>query len=223
MTACALVPIKNFAVAKTRLRTVLRADETSFLAEQMAIATFAALTLSRAIDRLVVLADAETGAKIADRFSCEFASDDSHLDLSTNLFTAARALDLESADTLAIFPADIPLVTPADIDNLFIQHESGLAICPAARDGGTNALVVTPPDAIGFHFGENSALRHAEAGRAAGLPVQFIDSPNFARDIDTAEDLEWLCRTLPEGEFLEALQVRGIVDRLLHSSTALYA
>ena len=223
MSVCALVPIKDVTRAKTRLRAVLSKHDTAFLAEQMANLTIDTLTRSTSVGRIVLLGSSRGVASTAEEFGCEFASENPSQDLSANLHAAASSLGLHANDTLAIFPADIPLITATDVDDLIERHEQGLTLCPAARDGGTNALLLTPPTAIEFQFGHDSARRHAEAARAAGLPVRIIDSPVFSRDIDVPEDLDWLSRARHAGPLLDALRRQGILPRISDPQTALSA
>jgi 2-phospho-L-lactate guanylyltransferase len=67
-----------------------------------------------------------------------------------------------------------------------------VTICPAAEDGGTNALLLSPPTAIPFLYGPDSAARHKAAAEAAGVPVRVVNIAGFARDVDSPEDLRWL-------------------------------
>ena len=223
MSVCALVPIKDVRRAKTRLRAVLSPSDTAFLAEQMANLTVDALTRSTLVERIVLMGSTRAVAKTAAEFGCEFVSEDPSLDNEARVLVRATHVGLHAADTLAILPADIPLITGPDIDNLIEGHERGLSLCPASRDGGTNALLITPPTAIEFQFGHDSARRHAETARAAGLPVNIIDSAVFSRDIDTPEDLDWLSQALRAGPLFEALRRRGILPRIPDSQTALSA
>ena len=220
MTVCALVPFKNAVHAKTRLRTVLSADECAFLAHHMAVATVHALTHAASVGRVVLLGETPD---LATKTGCEFVREDSDLGLSANLFEAGQSLDLDPTDTLAVFPADVPLIGTADVEAVIGAHRHGLTLCPAARDGGTNALLLTPPGAMQFHFGIDSARLHAEAAREAGLAVQVIDSAALSHDIDTAQDLQWLCRNVQPGPLMQALRSSGILSRVLHSMAPLTA
>ena len=117
----------------------------------------------------------ETLVVTGDEDVAEFVRSAGHQVLHDNDAGLCDALDMAAAelavrgfDTALILPADIPTVTAADIDNLLARHDGGLSICPAIRDGGTNALMCSPPDAVAFCYGKNSAERHiqqAEAGR----------------------------------------------------------
>jgi 2-phospho-L-lactate guanylyltransferase len=64
----------------------------------------------------------------------------------------------------------------------------GVIIAPS-HDGGTNALLLRPPHAIGFAFGEGSFARHCAMAAAAGLPCHVYESATLALDVDHPEDL----------------------------------
>ncbi|MXX27279.1 MAG: 2-phospho-L-lactate guanylyltransferase, partial [Caldilineaceae bacterium SB0668_bin_21] len=55
-------------------------------------------------------------------------------------------------------------------------------------DGGTNALMLQPPQAIPFAFGRDSFLRHQRLAAQAGIPVHVVESDSLLFDIDLPED-----------------------------------
>ncbi|HST41030.1 MAG TPA: hypothetical protein VLK58_16060, partial [Conexibacter sp.] len=61
---------------------------------------------------------------------------------------------------------------------------------------GTNALLLSPPDAIAPAFGAGSCARHVAAARRAGATCRVLRLPSIALDLDTPDDLEAL-RALP--------------------------
>src|SRR5207302_7322924 len=65
-----------------------------------------------------------------------------------------------------------------------------MLIVPDRHGTGTNALLLTPPDALAPSFGPGSCERHARQARAAGVAAEVVEVPSLATDIDTPEDLE---------------------------------
>jgi len=110
-----------------------------------------------------------------------------------------------------------------DIDGLLAEAGEGLCVCPAGRDGGTNALVITPPAAIQFRFGEESARHHLEAGEGAGLISKEIELNAFSHDIDTPADLLWFCRQAIFGRTADFLDQSGIRAKILAKDAAIPA
>jgi 2-phospho-L-lactate guanylyltransferase len=67
-----------------------------------------------------------------------------------------------------------------------------------SRDGGTSALLLRPPDAIDFAFGEESFRRHCTLAQARGVQCQVYESPTLAFDVDVPRDLAILRQLQPE-------------------------
>ena len=59
---------------------------------------------------------------------------------------------------------------------------------PDRHGQGTNALVVSPPDAIAPAFGSESRAEHQRAATAAGARYLELDGP-LSLDLDTPADL----------------------------------
>jgi 2-phospho-L-lactate/phosphoenolpyruvate guanylyltransferase len=84
---------------------------------------------------------------------------------------------------------DVPLVTAVELRE-FVAAAPARGVCIArARDAGTNALMVTPSDALRPAFGApRSSEVHEAAARAARLPCRVVDIPGLALDVDTLND-----------------------------------
>jgi 2-phospho-L-lactate guanylyltransferase len=213
----ALVPVKAFDNAKTRLRPVLAPGQCAELARHMAQDVIEALRNARFLDGVSLLGHESEIAAFADDSNCDFIAEDPASDLSAKLDFAARKLRNEGVDILLVVPGDLPMLRPVNVDRLLDAHTRGLSICPASRDHGTNALVISPPGAIEFRFGHLSARRHLQAARAVRLPCQELSSIAFSRDIDTPDDLAWFCRHPTPGRTAAYLQESGICENLLGS------
>ncbi len=71
-----------------------------------------------------------------------------------------------------------------------------MTVVPDRHGTGTNALLLSPPDAIGPAFGPDSCARHADRARRLGheLAVERLDS--LALDLDTPDDLAAMAEAL---------------------------
>ena len=99
---------------------------------------------------------------------------------------AARAA---GADSVTILPVDVPLATPEDLRDLVdTGATSDIVLVPARVDGGTNALYLSPPDALVPRFGPASLRAHVADAEAASLRCSILDLPRLAIDVDTIED-----------------------------------
>ena len=133
----------------------------------------------------------------------------------------AVAADLltRGASTMLLLPADIPLVTKADIQALLAVHTCpGVSLAAAGSDGGTNALLVSPPDIIAPAFGENSCQHHSAYAREQGLEPVVLNTSGLNLDIDTLEDIQALLAANRECATLAYLLDSGIATELEKSA-----
>lgn len=210
----ALVPVKTLAGAKSRLAPALTPAERGELASCMASDVLRALRACPAIAGIVLLARDDEAGELAREFDCRVVTDDPQLALAANLQEAAAVLAREGVRTLLILPTDLPTLTAADVGALLAAHAAGVTVVPAERDGGTNALVLTPPDAAPCLFGPDSARRHLDAARRRGLTASRLELPAFARDIDTVDDVLWLCSQADGGTARDYLVRAALCPRI---------
>jgi 2-phospho-L-lactate/phosphoenolpyruvate guanylyltransferase len=210
----ALVPLKAFALAKTRLDGVLTRGECAQLAEHMARDVLRALKATPEIAGLGILGNGPGLCELAAEAGARHLPEPEGGDYRSALAAAATELTQHGTGRLLVLPGDLPTLSSAAVRALLASHREGVTVCTAARDGGTNALVLTPPDAIPFLFGPDSARRHLEAATAAGIPGRAASLPAFTRDIDTPDDLQWLLGQRIACATLAWLKASGIAARL---------
>lgn len=110
--------------------------------------------------------------------------------LNAALAHAQAVAQVGGAEAILVLPADLPLLTAADLDELYDLAQEGPSVVLApSHDRGTNALLLRPPGIIPFAFGPDSFIRHAAAAGAAGLPCHVYHSVTLALDVDHPEDL----------------------------------
>ena len=61
---------------------------------------------------------------------------------------------------------------------------------PALARGGTNALYISPPDAISLHFGADSLIAFRKDAEAKGVNFTVFKSDALALDLDEPDDLK---------------------------------
>jgi 2-phospho-L-lactate guanylyltransferase len=106
----------------------------------------------------------------------------------------ARALGAACA---ALVPGDCPLLEAGELDGALERARSGrVGVVPDRHGTGTNALIMSPPDAIGPAFGPGSCERHLDRARRAGHEALVEELPSLALDLDTPDDLRELGRVL---------------------------
>jgi 2-phospho-L-lactate guanylyltransferase len=121
--------------------------------------------------------------------------------LNAGIRLGVRAARVEKATSLLVLPGDLPHLSVEALDVLLTAADAGVvaagggplvAIVPSDAGGGTNALLLRPPDAIGPSFGPGSFESHLRAAEAAGAAVQVVSDPVLGFDLDTPNDLERL-------------------------------
>ena len=103
----------------------------------------------------------------------------------------AATLAAEGAAGMVQLPADLPLVTPADIAALLQAHGEApsITLAPSRDRLGSNAVACSPPDLLPLRFGDDSFFPHLERARALGVEPAIVERPGLALDVDTPADL----------------------------------
>jgi 2-phospho-L-lactate guanylyltransferase len=219
----AILPVKTTALAKTRLASLLSDDECAKLALAMMLDVIDSLKASHRIAQVaVVTADAEV-AKFAREQGCLIMLETTN-GLNENLMVVAQELQEKMIDGILIVPGDLPMLSPTTIDDLIKSHGTGISLCAAEKDGGTNALLCTPPAAIHFHYGKDSARLHLAEAKNNGVKCQQQFLSDFQTDIDEPDDLRWLVNQSLKAKAgvhtSQYLAGSGIAERLVNKSKA---
>lgn len=185
-----LIPVKPLASAKTRLAGVLSAAERQALVLHMLDDVLAALADAPGIAGIALVSADPAVARIAAERGLRLLPEAAP-GLNGALAGALAALAAEGVARLLVLPADIPLIDAAAVQRLAAAQDAApaLTLVAARADGGTNALLLAPPDLLAPAFGPGSCARHARAAAALGVTPVLLDLPQVALDIDRPEDL----------------------------------
>ena len=219
-SAWALVPVKPFARAKTRLDGLLTREECAQLAAQMLLDVLRALSATPLISGITLFGNEPQLATLTAGSGAQLLPEPPGDDYRKSLGDGGAGLAAQGVRHLLVLPADLPTLSAADVTQLLESHTGGLSLCPATRDGGSNALLLSPPTAIPFLFGLDSAKRHLQAAHSMGIATRHIELAGFARDIDTPDDVHWLLEQRIACATLAWLKSSGIRDRLKRQQKA---
>jgi 2-phospho-L-lactate guanylyltransferase len=152
---------------------------------------------ARTIERTIVVSGDPIAQELAAEVGAEVVPDpDDGGHIEAALAGIARA-QVEGADCVVLLPGDCPLLDPRELDRLLTGvPERYVAIVPDRHGTGTNALVLSPPDAIVPAFGEGSCARHVTAAREAGIAFGVEELASLGLDLDTPADVIALTREL---------------------------
>lgn len=188
MSCWALVPIKSRAECKGRLAGWLAPAERLQVVRDMAGRVLAALREARSVDFTAVVSPERDSVPMD-----VLVLHDPGQGLNSALDFARRELVERGADELLVLPADLPLITAADIDLLVATgRRKGFALATDLSRSGTNALYLAPPGEFGFHFGPGSRRQHLEEAARLGWDAQVVRARGLEFDLDSWEDLAYL-------------------------------
>jgi 2-phospho-L-lactate/phosphoenolpyruvate guanylyltransferase len=191
----ALVPVRSLSGAKSRLGEPLDAEERGELIMALLRRTVEqALAAGRLAGVVVVSRDEDLLRRAREMGAASLLQESDGLNEALD---EARAVVATDATAVVVLPADLPSVAAAAIDRLAEAAQLAIlaapgrpvvALVPDRHGSGTNALLVAPPDAIPFRFGDGSRAAHAAAAEAAGATYLELDGP-LTFDLDTPDDL----------------------------------
>jgi 2-phospho-L-lactate/phosphoenolpyruvate guanylyltransferase len=212
MRTLAILPVKSFGAAKQRLAPALASGARQALAQAM----FAdVLTSLRRVDGLdsVAVVTADPVADAAARGERVLVLRDT----ARAGQSAAAAIGItyalaEGFERVLLVPGDTPLLDRGEVEALLAVRRS-VSIVPDRHGTGTNALVLSPPDAIAPSFGPESLERHVAAAAAAGVSPAVEEVPSLMLDVDTRADLSALIAALAERRG-QAPSTRGALRQL---------
>jgi 2-phospho-L-lactate guanylyltransferase len=222
MRTIAILPVKSFGAAKQRLAAALGGGGRQALAQSMFSDVLGVLRHVRGIESIaVVTADrvAESAA-FGERVQVLWDTEEEGQSQATVIgLRYALASGFERA---LLVPGDTPLLDVGEVDELLARSQEQdlrVVIVPDRHDTGTNALLLSPPDAMDPSFGPDSLQRHRAAAEAAGLRYAVARVPSLGLDVDTPEDLSELAGLL-EGQRGRAQMTRGTLMQLDRSRLA---
>ena len=185
-----LVPVKNLAGAKQRLAEVLTAEQRRSLAEAMLRDVLEALAQLEQPESISIVTGDAVATALARDYGFDLIADHEDFGETAAIALATDVTASGGSDGVLVIPADVPLITAAEVKAILdAAPESGTVLVPAADGRGTNAILRRPPSLFPARFGNDSFLPHLESARRAGFPVVILELPGVALDVDRPDDL----------------------------------
>ena len=189
MRTVAILPVKRFGTAKTRLGDAVGDAGRAALAEAMLADVLDATTRVRGLDELLVITAEPRAEALARARGARVLRD-----LREAGQSAAAKLGLHrvrAADRALLLPGDCPALDPRELEALLrvAPGPRSVVVVPDRHGTGTNGLVLTPPGALVPAFGIGSRARHEAAAAAAGLTCVVHEVPTLSLDVDSPDDL----------------------------------
>jgi len=210
--------VKEMAGAKQRLAPLLSPEERIGLMQVMLRDVLAALSAARGLAGIALVTLDPWAEQLAQQHGARIITAGAREGHTGAVVTAAGQLKAEGVPAILTLPGDIPAAKPMEIDAVIAAASATPAfiIAPAHDEQGSNAILMSPPDAVKLRFGEDSYFPHLAAARAAGITPHILPLPGIAMDIDHPADIRRFAR-IPEAattQTLAWLKQNGILARL---------
>lgn len=192
MKTFAIVPVKRFENAKTRLSSILEMDERIRLSLLMLEDTLQTLSVVHLLTQVITVSADKRVEEIAVKYGANFLLEEKERGVNSAVALAnSYCMKKKAADATMVIPHDLPLLDSTDISKAceLAQNESRcIVICPSLRYDGTNMLLRKPPSIIATFYDADSYNMHIKAALQLGIPVKRLFSKAIMHDIDTPED-----------------------------------
>ena len=192
MKIAAIIPVKTFSNAKTRLD--LSPHQIEDLCKIMLEEILHTISISPQIEKTIIVTKEEKAVEIGKKFNAVIIIDEKEKGVNSAVALADKYLLENNFDASIVFPQDIPYIKTQDIDFMlnYTAPPNFAIIVPSRRFDGTNALVRMPVDLMETHYDEDSYKIHMNTAKEHTLNVAMVFVKRIMWDVDNAEDLKFL-------------------------------
>lgn len=192
MKIAAIIPVKTFSKAKTRLD--LSPNKIEELCKVMLEEILHIISISPQIEKTVLVTKEKQAIQIGEKFKAVVIIDENEESVNGAVALADKYLLENGFDASIVFPQDIPYIKTQDIDFMlkYKTHPNFAIIVPSRRFDGTNALVRMPINLMKTHYDEDSYKIHMNTAKEHTLNVAMVFVKRIMWDVDNAEDLKFL-------------------------------
>jgi 2-phospho-L-lactate guanylyltransferase len=187
-----VILVKDFDAAKQRLSPALDAGTRRRLAVENAER---AIRAGAAFEHRLVVAGSEEAAALGRRLGAEVLLERAPAGQNPAARAGIERALAGGAGAVLVVSSDIPGVS-ADALAAVVEaagDHSPVAVAAAAIGrGGTNALFLRPPAAIGLHFGDDSLAKFERDAADREVPFVVLEDTALALDLDEPSDLALL-------------------------------
>jgi len=197
MRMFAIVPVKRFEHAKTRLSSILDDDDRAQLSSLMLDDTLHILSSAPLLSEVVIVSSDKRAEELALKHGAKFLREEEEKGVNSAIELADSYCIKKAADATIVIPHDLPLLSKTDISEPYRMAEIEsrcIIITPSLRYDGTNMLLRKPPCIIDTSYDSDSYNTHVNTAIKLGVPVKRLLSKTLMHDIDAPEDVLGLIR-----------------------------
>ncbi|MBM3896256.1 MAG: 2-phospho-L-lactate guanylyltransferase [Thaumarchaeota archaeon] len=204
MKVAAIIPVKTFSKAKTRLS--LPQNVTAELCKLMFEEVLKTIVDSD-IASIVVVTKDKDAIEIGKTYDVIQILDDNETGVNNAVSLADKYLEKNDYDMSIVFPQDIPFMQREDIDYLLkVSSENSVLVVPSRRFDGTNALLRSPVNIMETHYDEDSYKIHLQTGRTCTRKTSLVLMRRIMMDVDNNNDLEFILDQNEKPDFCEKIE-----------------
>ncbi len=206
MKIAAIIPVKTFSNAKTRLK--LPRDKVEELCKIMLEEILQVLSISPKIEKIILITKEEKAIKIAEKYNTVTIIDQKEESVNQAISLADEYLLKNNFNASIIFPQDIPYIKTQDIDFMLKHqmHPNFAIIVPSRKFDGTNALVRMPINLMKTHYDDDSYRKHMITAKEHTLNVAMIFVKRIMLDVDDQDDLEILLKQNEKPDLIKKIK-----------------
>ncbi len=206
MKIAAIIPVKTFSNAKTRLK--LPSEKIEELCKLMLEEILQTLSLSPKIEKIILITKEEKAIELGKKFNTVIIIDNEEKSVNEAVSLADDYLLENDFNASIVFPQDIPFIKTQDIDFMlkYQMHPNFVIIVPSRKFDGTNALVRMPTNIMKTHYDNDSYRNHMKTAKEHTLNVAMVFVKRIMLDIDDQEDLSVLLEQNEKPNFVEKVK-----------------
>jgi len=202
----AIIPVKTFSKAKTRLD--LSPQQVEDLCKVMLEEILHTISISPQIEKIIMVTKEKKAIEIGKKFKAIIIVDEKEKSVNSAVALADKYLLENNFHASIVFPQDIPFIKTQDIDFMlnYKTHPNFAIIVPSRRFDGTNALARMPIDLMETHYDEDSYKIHMNTAKDHTLNVAMVFVKRIMWDIDNIEDLKFVLEQNEKPEITEKIK-----------------
>ena len=206
MKIAAIIPVKTFLNAKTRLN--LPAEKVEGLCKLMLEEILDVVSTSSKIEKIILVTKEQKAIEMGKKFNTVTIVDEKEEGVNQAVSLADEYLLKNDFNASIVFPQDIPYIKTDDVDFILKHqlHPNFAVIVPSRKFDGTNALVRMPIDLMKTHYDDDSYRNHMLIAKEHTMNVATVFVKRIMLDVDSQEDLEFLLKQNEKPELVDKIK-----------------
>ena len=190
MKTVAIIPVKSFSKAKTRLS--ISSEKTVDICKIMLNEVLQTISSTNKIDNTIIVSRDESAFDIGKKFNVIQVFDESESGVNNAISLVDDYISDSEFDTSVILPQDIPFFNTSDLDNLFsFFQKNSVIIVPSRHFNGTNALLRNPAKIMTTRYDEGTYKSHLDQAKSSKIDLSLLLIRRLMLDIDAKVDIEF--------------------------------